>query len=240
MLDREEVKATGKAAFKANYWKCILVALLLTILAGGTARTASSQAQSQINPDGSASVVDVTVNGSPVVLEELPPEIMAAVGVSVLVISVIAIILRIFVFNPLKIGCYAFFKNNVLNPGAPLDTLMEGFKDYGNTFLTLLLADIYTILWSMLFIIPGLIKMYSYRLVPYIMRDNPGLTANETITLSRELMNGNKMKAFIYDLSFIGWILLDIFTLGIVGLFWVHPYKCSSDAALYLAIINEK
>lgn len=58
MWDRKEVKATGKAAFKANYWKCILVALLLTILAGGTARTASSQAQSQINPDGSDPVVD--------------------------------------------------------------------------------------------------------------------------------------------------------------------------------------
>ena len=82
--------------------------------------------------------------------------------------------------------------------------------------------------------------MYSYRMVPYIIKDNPELSATEVITRSREMMNGNKWRAFLLDLSFIGWILLCVITLGIAAFFWVGPYMSSTDAALYLELKKQQ
>ena len=95
------------------------------------------------------------------------------------------------------------------------------------------LKSLFTFLWGLLFIIPGIIKSYSYKMVPYILADNPGISATEAITRSREMMNGNKGKAFLLDLSFFWWILLGIITCGLVGVFWTNPYIASTHAALY-------
>ena len=115
-----------------------------------------------------------------------------------------------------------------------------GFKNYMHTFVTLFLNDLFLTLWTMLLIVPGIIKSYSYRMVPYILADEPDLSPTDTITRSRQMMDGHKWHAFCYDISFIGWFLLTIITCGIVGLFWYGPYKNSSDAALYLALRGEK
>ena len=85
----------------------------------------------------------------------------------------------------------------------------------------------------LLFIIPGIIKSYSYRLVPYILAENPDIDTNEALMRSEQLMRGNKWETFIYDLSFIGWYILSIFTCGILSIFWVQPYKLACDAELY-------
>ena len=77
-------------------------------------------------------------------------------------------------------------------------------------------------------------------MVPYIIKDNPELSATEVITRSREMMNGNKWKAFLLDLSFIGWFLLSIITLGIAAFFWVGPYVYSTEAALYLELKDKQ
>jgi len=70
-------------------------------------------------------------------------------------------------------------------------------------------------------------------MVPYIIKDNPELSATEVITKSRKMMDGNKWRAFLLDLSFIGWLLLSLITLGIVGLLWTNPYMQNTNAALY-------
>ena len=93
--------------------------------------------------------------------------------------------------------------------------------------------QVYTALWMLLFIIPGLVKSYSYAMVPFLIIDEPELSANEIITRSREMMNGHKWRTFLLDLSFIGWILLTVITCGIVGVFWTNPYMYSTRAALY-------
>ena len=104
---------------------------------------------------------------------------------------------------------------------------------------SMLVRDIFICLWSMLFIVPGLIKSYSYRMVPYILAENPDMKAVDAITRSREIMDGNKRKSFVLDLSFIGWILLSVITFGIVGVFYVYPYVYQTDAELYTAIKNK-
>ena len=91
--------------------------------------------------------------------------------------------------------------------------------------------NLWILLWTLLFIVPGIIKSYSYRLVPYILAENPDIDTNEALMRSEQLMRGNKWETFIYDLSFIGWYILGIFFL--VSVFWVQPYKRSCDAELY-------
>ncbi|MBQ6583447.1 MAG: DUF975 family protein [Mogibacterium sp.] len=82
----------------------------------------------------------------------------------------------------------------------------------------------------------GIIKAYAWRFVPYILAEKPDIDQKEARELSAAMMNGHKWNAFVYDLSFIGWIFLGVLTLGLLNLFYVNPYKGASDAELYLAI----
>ena len=152
-------------------------------------------------------------------------------------ICVISIVLKVFVFNPLKVGCYRFFLKNTDDASTSLGVIKEGFGGYGRVFATLFLTDLFTFLWSLLLIIPGIIKAYSYRLVPYIIKDHPELSAMEVIRKSKELMKGNKWKAFLLDLTFIGWFLLGAITLGLVNVFWTNPYSESANAVFYKDLI---
>ncbi len=97
---------------------------------------------------------------------------------------------------------------------------------------TLTLRYIYTFLWTLLLIIPGLIKQYSYSMTDFIMMDDPEIKNNEAIEKSMQMMQGNKWRLFLLDLSFIGWIILGILTLGI-GLLWVYAYLYQTRAMFY-------
>ncbi|MBQ8489244.1 MAG: DUF975 family protein [Pseudobutyrivibrio sp.] len=213
-----EIKARGKAAFKANYWNSVIVAFILSILTAGSSVATRNQT-------GSEDVQESLLAADPMVLQIIAGGLFA--------IMIVSLLLRIFIFNPLQVGGYQFFKKNVTEGHATLGTIGEGFSGYGHTFITLLLRDIFLALWCCLFVIPGLIKSYSYRMVPYIIKDNPELSATEVITKSRKMMDGHKWRAFLLDLSFIGWLLLSLVTLGIVGLLWTNPYMQNTNAALY-------
>ena len=106
------------------------------------------------------------------------------------------------------------------------------FNKYGRVLGTSLLMTLYIILWCLLLIIPGIIKSYSYAMTPYIMNDRPDLDADDCIHESRKMMRGYKWKLFCLDLSFIGWAILCLFTLGI-GFLWLQPYIEASHAKFY-------
>lgn len=106
------------------------------------------------------------------------------------------------------------------------------FKDFGRYLGVSLLTNIFIGLWTLLFIVPGIIMSYAYAMTPYIRHDNPELTAMECIQKSKEMMRGYKWKLFLLDLGFIGWILLTIVTLGIYGL-WLGPWMQCSRAKFY-------
>ena len=99
-------------------------------------------------------------------------------------------------------------------------------------FVGLPVAYGFTILWSLLLVIPGIIKSYSYAMTSFILKDEPEMKNNAAIEKSMAMMEGNKMKLFMLDLSFIGWAILCIFTLGI-GLLFLQPYVAISRAAFY-------
>ena len=106
------------------------------------------------------------------------------------------------------------------------------FNKYGRYLGGSLLVTLYTLLWMLLFIIPGIVKGYAYAMTPYVMNDRPDLDADDCIHESRMMMKGYKWKLFCMDLSFIGWAILCIFTLGI-GLLWLQPYIEASHAKFY-------
>ena len=110
--------------------------------------------------------------------------------------------------------------------------LFDGFKDYLRIFLTLLLVQIYTILWMLLLIIPGLVKCYSYSMTSFILKDNPEMKYDAAINESMRMMQGHKMKLFLLDLSFIGWFFLCILTFGI-GFLFLSPYVSTAHAHFY-------
>ena len=220
-----DLKAKGKAAMKANYKNSVIAGILLALFGVGTV----SGTRSTMTPEQQQELTDSTSGLS----SEQLAIIAAAVIGAALFVFVISLVLRIFVFNPLNVGCFRFFRLNVEDNTTPLGVIKEGFSDYGRVFITLFLRDLFLTLWCMLFVIPGIVKAYSYRMVPYILKDNPELSATEVITKSREMMNGNKWSAFVLDLSFIGWFLLSVLTCGILTIFYTNPYYYNTCAALY-------
>ena len=148
-------------------------------------------------------------------------------------LGLVGVVLSLLVFNPLIVGCYRFFLQN-RRGGAELSELGAGFRDdWGNVVLTMFLRGLFTFLWTLLFIIPGIVKAYSYRMVPYLLRDHPELSGTQAITVSRQMMKGHKGDAFVLDLSFIGWLILSALTCGILHVFYVGPYIYATDAELY-------
>ena len=117
--------------------------------------------------------------------------------------------------------------------------LFDGFKNYGSSLALFLLITIFTALWSLLLVIPGIIKAYSYSMSWYILADNPQMGANEARKQSMTYMNGNKWRLFCLHFSFIGWMLLGILTFGILY-FWIIPYMQTAQAEFYRDIIAER
>ena len=135
---------------------------------------------------------------------------------------------------PLSVGVYAVYRKLLVGQQVKLveDAFTTGFKSWGHNVGGMLLMVLYTILWSLLLIIPGIIKYFSYAMTPFILADKPELTVNEAIELSMKMMDGHKMDLFILSLSFIGWSILAIFTLCI-GYLWLVPYIYTTMAAFY-------
>ena len=154
----------------------------------------------------------------------------------VLAASAVGIAVDVLLINPVEFGCRNFFRRNLDEP-AKLSSLTFAFdKNYKNAVKTAFFKDLFIWLWSLLFVIPGIIKAYEYRLVPYIFAENPDMKYSDILAESSKLMKGNKWKTFVLDLSFIGWELLSLCTCGLLSVFYVDPYKLQTDAALYEAI----
>ena len=124
--------------------------------------------------------------------------------------------------------------------GKKIELVIEGFKrSFVNSFVAILLIGIFTFLWSLLLIIPGIIKSLAYSMAPYIIADEPEIDAFEAIRKSQEMMRGHKMELFVLILSFIGWFFLGVLTFG-VGMFFVMPYYQTTLANFYIELRGKR
>lgn len=175
-----------------------------------------------------------------------PTSIAAIAAAGVIIVFVVAIVGAIvvalilvvdaFIINPFEVGAKRFFVKN-LNTEAQVREIGFAFDNcYKNVAKTMFAKDLYTVLWSLLLVIPGIVKAYEYKMIPYLLAEHPDMPEQVAFAESKRLMNGNKWRAFLLDLSFIGWHLLSILTLGILEIFYVSPYLNMTHAALYEAI----
>lgn len=253
MWNRETLKRRGKAAMHANYWKCVAVALIVGILASGTL---SSGMQLRFNV-GDMSISRIIGNnmmglkGSEYheIIHEVYSDVPAAAVIGALAATLTALfaiasmliaiggVLKIFILNLFEIGGCRFFTQNAAQPASIREVLcaFEG-GSYLKSVLTLFLRGLYIGLWSLLLVIPGVVKAYEYRMIPYLLADHPEMDRKAIFSASREMMSGNKWSAFVLDLSFLGWHLLSVLTFGLLSVVFVAPYQNATNAELYLAL----
>lgn len=226
-----ELKTKGKKAFKINYWNCVVVAFLAFLLDGGFSGVTSYRDLANRESDMGNSSVFGGFN---------TPETLALLSfliIAIIIAAIIGFVLRAFLINPLLLGCNKFFIENRSNSAAKTNIIRFGFKsNYGNVVKVMIIKDIFVFLWTLLLIVPGIIKSYEYRLAPYLLAENPDIDWKEALDRSKMMMNGQKWNSFLLDLSFIGWILLTVVTVGIVGIFYAYPYILATDVELYFAI----
>ena len=268
MWTRAELKSKAKFSFKRNYWKSVLISLILALLVGGgsSGSSISSAVSNNLIGSSDSSVTDDYSNDDSSLYDgndfyddtydgNVEDDIddlksmadntagMMAIGIFLIVFIIVfvvlmavVILLDVFIFNPLEVGCKKYYLRN-LNEPAQVGNIGYAFdNNYKNITKTMFFRDLFTVLWTLLFIIPGIVKSYEYQMIPYLLADNPQMTKEQAFEESKRMMQGQKWKAFVLDLSFIGWNILSALTLGILGIFYVQPYMDATHAALYEAL----
>lgn len=254
MWNRKELKKTGKARFKANYWRCFLVGLILMFITGGFNNSGIrfTNKGDAANPAAGGKIIEFSSPNEQLneAVSEISDEINLSSGsavaafigiVAIVLILVlgIALCLEAFLLGPIEVSCRKFFVDNLKEQGM-LSALGRGFDvNYLNVVKTMFLLTIRLILWTLLLIVPGIIKGYEYRMVPYLMAEDPNMSGKEAFAKSKEMMHGNKWDTFVLDLSFIGWEFLGVITLGLLKAVYVKPYEEQTFAALYETLRSE-
>lgn len=250
MWTRKELKQTAKEALKRNYWKAVLVSLILIMLGGGaTPATASGGSSSRTNVDSyryehESGIYDTEAESiTESVVSELEQTDAVVIATAAIVIMIIVIIvwvivmaIAIFISNPLIIGARRFMLNSVYGEGRIAEVGYAFDHSYLNCVKTMFYREMYIFLWALLFIIPGIYKKYQYYMVEYILAENPEMPYKEVLELSKKMMDGHKWNTFVLDLSFILWHMLGIITCGITEILYVCPYINLTHASLYYAL----
>ena len=163
--------------------------------------------------------------------EELPLRALAVLGLVASAASALSLV-QLILGGVVQLGYSKFLLAQQDGKPYEVKDLFSQFDRFGTGFAQYFLRGLYVVLWSLLLIIPGIIKGLSYAMTPFILEDHPELTASQAIRRSMELMDGHKGELFLLELTFIGWELLNILTLGI-GSLWLNPYKNAACAVFY-------
>lgn len=275
MWTRSRLKDVAKAALHRNYWKIVLVSLILVLLGcetgGITYNKTTYQSNGEENvqeiqsgalPTGKKSVVTVrkradsdkvtveTIDGGEFSSDEVEISFwegmfigFVAIIVFLIIFSIVLaviLIVDIFLINPFSVGGKCFMIKSVEDV-AQVKEIAYGFDhSYKNIVKVLFHRDLRVFLWALLLIVPGIIKMYEYYMVPYILTENPDMDYRAALEMSRNMMDGQKWKTFVLGLSFILWHILGTLTFGIVEVLYVQPYRNLTFAALYCQLRNTR
>lgn len=152
----------------------------------------------------------------------------------------IFLLVGIFLINPLRIGQMHFFLSSRIKC-SDIDAFGFAFQKghYGNVCKVMFFTRLSVFLHTFLFVIPGIYKAYQYRMIPYLLAENPKMDYHRAVYLSASMMKGEKWKSFVLDLSFLGWKLLSLFTCTILAIVYVTPYRNHTNAGLYI-MLREK
>ena len=223
MWIRADLKANAKQALRANgYWVALAVIVIVGVLSGGLGG---------LNNAISGPRLEYRLDQSDI--NNFSRALSSALAPFTISLAILAIGYSIFVASPILVGKSRFFLEHRVRSSS-VGTVFWAFmrKDYLNIVKSMLLTGLTIFLWSLLLIIPGIIKAYQYILVPYILAENPDIEWRRALALSRGMTDGCKFDIFVLQLSFIGWYLLGMLALGI-GILFVAPYPEATMAELY-------
>lgn len=252
---RKELKEKSKAILGMQYWRMVLVAFIVSVLCSGSFVTDSvpSMLSDQsteliqthvIQRDSVSQETEVVEKGkqklkdlknSKEFQKTIPAIVISFIAVAVLGMLVVGftILVIVFVCNPFSVGTARFMCMGFEKQPKFKELFFAFEHDYRNVVETMFFRSLYTFLWSFVFIIPGIIKKYEYRMVPYILAQAPDMNRKQALALSSQMMHGQKWNAFVLDLSFLGWRILSGITLGLAGTFYASPYIHLTNASLY-------
>lgn len=217
---REQIKLRAKECIRSQRGTSILIYFIYTLIVSGASLLISYLNGAEALFYGIANGMDFET-------------ILSSMG-SFSSGNLIYTLLEVFVFLNLSVGfCGAFLRIWQRRETRLDDMFRLGFVPYWKKLGAMALVSVYTTLWTMLFVIPGIVKGFSYAMTQYILIEMPSVDANEAIGLSKRMMRGFKWKLFVLNLSFIGWDLLNALTFGILGVVFVEPYKAASKAGFY-------
>ena len=215
MWNRQQVKEQAKQIMKRNHWKMFVVTLIAGIL--------------------KAEYVDLIQ----AVEDFIPDNVLPSMFSSILTILsggfFVGLLSSIFIGNVISVGEQNYFiKNHYENPA--ISEIFQGFKgNYLNVVKIMFIMELKIMLWSLLLVVPGIIKAYEYSMIPYLLAENPNITMDEAFSLSEQMTTGQKMNLFVLDLSFLGWYFLGFLCFGIGALF-VKPYDVAAFTEVYLIL----
>lgn len=253
MWTRVELKEQAKAALHRNYWKIVLVSSLLFLLGCGVGGHSvlkttghTGQQEDEVYTEEETYTEEMTIQGvggaeSTAQNREISFMEIAAAGIIAITVFVfiflvaftVFFVIDIFLLNPLSVGGCRFMVKSVADV-AQVKEIAYGFDhSYRNVVKVLFFRDLSVFLWTLLFVIPGIVKMFQYYMVPYILTEYPDMEYREVLQMSRDMMEGNKWKTFVLGLSFILWDFFGAITFGVGEILYVQPYRQLTFAALY-------
>lgn len=226
-MNSKELRVRAWESLKGKYWTAFGATIVtgLLFLPSGLFQSISSALSGVIETafDSGVAINDTMLLGA------------AAIGVPAVVFSILAFLCGVFVNYAATIGCCGFFVKNTQESPA-VSEVFSGFKTkYGRNIGIMLLLEVKLILWTLLFIIPGLIKSFEYAIVPYILADDAEISSKDAFKKAKAMMTGNKWRLFKLNFSFIGWVLLSVLTFGI-GAFFLVPYMDAANAEFYVEL----
>lgn len=219
MFNRPYIKGAAKQQMAGRIGIAIAASVIAMILGGGQIRNLSGFSINY-NEEG------ISYKLNPL----LGPYLTSMTFLS---LALVALIYFALVGNVISIGARGWFLRYWRGEDAPISGVFAGFRSYSNFVTTGLLRDVYVFLWSLLFIIPGIVMSYAYSMADYIICEYPHLSASQALDLSKRITYGYKGDLFIFDFSFLGWQLLSAFTCGILGIVYVNPYIFTAHAGVY-------
>jgi len=221
MKSRQEIKSLAKGGFSAQYGTGVLLSFLVMLFSVGVpAVLFASSMSGLVSGMMTTNSVDVSVA-------------LGGLGLITYFISTVVTLVTLVVAVNMAGAYVKLYVKEQASAGEPFSQLPVNFgrKLGGSLWMAL-----FVWLWSLLFIIPGIVKVYAYRMTPYILARHPEVSATEALNLSKRMTKGNKGKLFVMDLSFIGWFLLTGLTFGILGIFYVDPYYYTTSAGFFVEI----
>ena len=238
MWTRALLKDNAKTVLRRSYWRVFLACLIVSLLCGSISLNYNFGAENAAPglPEGAARFAGNTGFPFSVLLQLLLPVIIG-VGVMALLLVLAAVLCWGILVTPvLQVGHARYLTaNRSGDPG--LSTLFSGFGGgrYWNTVGVMFWMNLRVFLWTLLLIVPGIVKSYQYRFIPFLLAENPDMTADRAFEISTMMTDGEKWNIFVLDLSFVGWNLLGLLLFGI-GTLFVDPYVKATEAELYAAL----